>query len=484
MSEMILNKTTCFTALPREWEDRDLLTAIQTRISRKRSKIVILDDDPTGTQTIHDLPVLTSWDVDSLKHEFEASGAAFFILTNSRAMTQKQACKMAREIGTNLKQASAETKISFTFISRSDSTLRGHFPHEVDAMAEATGLSSLPYLICPFFLEGGRYTVNDIHYVAEKDLLVPASRTAYAKDTGFGFTHSHLGEWVEEKTGGRIPYHQVVSIGLDDIRQGGPEKVGNILMTVPEKGACIVNAVAYKDIEVVVAALLTAEENKKHFLFRTAASFVRVRTGCVPHKDYLSGLDLQSKNPSTPDLSLDDLSGGGLFIVGSYVPKTTAQVTALVEQTHIVPIEINVENVLDTRTRNHEIQRAVKTMNAALANNDDAVLYTSRKLVTGHDPETSLAMGQTVSDSLIAVIQGLECRPRYMVAKGGITSSDVAIKALNVKRALVLGQVLPGVPVWRLGRESLRPGLPYIIFPGNVGNDNDLVVIHDKLKQG
>lgn len=121
----------------------------------------------------------------------------------------------------NLQTAAELSGIKPIVISRSDSTLRGHFPHEVDAVAKSMGEEDLPYLIFPFFPEGGRFTIDDIHYVAEGEDLVPAGDTAYAKDAAFGFTRSNLREWVEEKTKGRIKAEEVISISLADIRQGG-----------------------------------------------------------------------------------------------------------------------------------------------------------------------------------------------------------------------------------------------------------------------
>lgn len=466
---MIINKDDTFKALPREWPE-DLLPSIRNQIEKSRTKIVILDDDPTGTQTIHDLPVLTTWDLDSLKRELINKETAFFILTNSRGLTKDEACGMGSQIGLSLKSASKATGIHISVISRSDSTLRGHFPHEVDEMAAAMGDSDLPYLICPFFLEGGRYTLNNIHYVAEEDLLVPAAQTSYAQDATFGFSHSNLCRWIEEKTGGRIQADKVIAVSLDDIRKGGPARVAEILMMVSDKSACIVNAVSYKDIEVVVAGLLTAGANGKRFLYRTAASFVRVRAGVIPQPGFLSRKDLVSDAPA-----------GGLFIVGSHVPKTTAQVKALLEQTDICPIEITVEKVLEEQSRHKEIEMATTKLNKALKNGRDTLIFTSRNLVVGNNPDKSLKISQIVSLSLIEIIKGLECQPRYLIAKGGITSSDVATKGLAVKRARVLGQVLPGVPVWKLGQESAYPGMSYIIFPGNVGNDDAFVAIQQKL---
>jgi uncharacterized protein YgbK (DUF1537 family) len=95
--------------------------------------------------------------------------------------------------------------------------------------------------------------------------------------------------------------------------------------------------------------------------------------------------------------------------------------------------------------------------------------------VTGKDSKSSLKIGQKISKGLIRIIQRIQISPRYVLAKGGITSSDIATRALNVKKANVLGQILPGVPVWKLGAESRFPNLAYIVFPGNVGDDHALV---------
>jgi uncharacterized protein YgbK (DUF1537 family) len=60
-------------------------------------------------------------------------------------------------------------------------------------------------------------------------------------------------------------------------------------------------------------------------------------------------------------------------------------------------------------------------------------------------------------------------RPGFIIAKGGITASDVGTKALRVRRATVMGQIKPGVPVWMTDSGSKFPHMPYVIFPGNVG---------------
>ena len=458
-----------FNSLPEEWS-QDLLPDIQQRVQSAGQKVVVLDDDPTGTQTVHGIPVLTQWSIDSLKTELHTRYPAFYILTNSRSMTAPVACRLNYEIGANLKTAAEKANVDIRIISRSDSTLRGNFPDEVDALADALEAGGHPYLIAPCFFEGDRYTVHDIHYVAENDVMIPAAETVYARDVAFGYHHSNLKKWVEEKTRGRIPCHQVAAVSLEDIREGGPGKVKKILQTLPPGSACVVNAASYRDLEVVVRGLLEAEDSGCRFLFRTAASFARVRCGIVP-QPLLDSRDLITGNEY-----------GGLFVVGSYVPKTNQQVEALLSGNRVVAIEIDVNHLLDPMRQKQEIEKAITDMNRAIGQGRNTVVYTSRDLISGRDSAHSLEIGQQVSDSLIQIVSALEHQPRYLLAKGGITSSNIATAGLGVRRALILGQVLPGVPVWKLGNETRYPGMAYIVFPGNVGGKNALVQIEKHLK--
>ncbi len=470
MSEPAVLDVNVLGDLVPEWPT-DLLPAIQQENGKSKYKIVVLDDDPTGTQTARDLPVLTHWSVEALRDELVREYPAFFILTNSRSLPEPEACRLARVIGTNLKCASDSTGIHTVVISRSDSTLRGHFPAEVDAMAEVMGKAKLPYLILPFFLEGGRYTINDIHYVQEGELLIPAAETPFAKDAAFGFSCSNLRDWLAEKSNGKIRATEVTSVTIEDIRLGGPVHVAGILSGVQSGKACIVNAASYRDMEVVVMALLKIESSGKEFLYRTAASFVRTRTGLDHRTVLLSKGEL-----------INDNNNGGLFIIGSYVEKTGVQVQALLNTTDIRAIEVRVDALLDPSRNKAEIARVAAESSTFLAEGRDTAIYTSRKLITGKNAAASLAIGQTVSDGLIEIIKSLTIQPRYLVAKGGITSSDVATMGLGVKRAMVIGQALPGVPAWRLGPESRYPGMSFIVFPGNVGDNDALVRIKRNLQ--
>ncbi len=461
-------KTDLLASLPREWPD-DLLPEIQREVKASRRKVVVLDDDPTGTQTVHGIPVLTEWSKETLRAELANDLAAFYVLTNSRSLPLSQAEAMNAEIGRNLVEAGRQADREFVVVSRSDSTLRGHFPGEVDALAGAFEGDFNAWLIIPFFLEGGRYTINDVHYVAEGDWLVPAGDTEFARDAFFGYRASNLRQWVAEKTADRVPAQTVASISIEDLRLGGPQRVAARLADLARGSVCAVSAASYRDMEVFVRGLLTAEAGGKRFLYRTAASFVRARAGIAP-RPLLGQADF--------DLSTVE---GGLFVVGSHVPRTTSQVDALRADPGIVSLEISVEALLDEGRRRGEIERVARQADQALRHGQDAMIYTSRRLITGEDAESSLSLGRRVSEGLVAILRAVSTRPRYLVGKGGITSSDVATQGLDVKRALVLGQVLPGVPVWQLGPESRHPGMPYVVFPGNVGGANALVEIATKL---
>jgi uncharacterized protein YgbK (DUF1537 family) len=414
--------------------------------------------------------VLTEWPVAALQHELENDLPAFYLLTNSRSMSLSAAQALNREIGRNLIVAARQAGRKFVLVSRSDSTLRGHFPGEVEALAEAVDQKFDGWLLVPFFLEGGRYTINDVHYVAEGDWLVPAGETEFARDAAFAYRASDMRRWVEEKTRGRTLAEAVASISLADIRVGGRERVTARLLELTGSQVCVVNAVSMRDLEVFTLGLLAAEAAGKQFLYRTAASFVQVR----------AGLDSQPLLKPA-ELKLPD-SGGGLVVVGSYVPKTTSQVAALLARPGIVNLEVEVGALLDETRQANEIERVVRQTNQALSQNRDVVIFTSSRLITGSDAESSLSIGQRVSASLVAIVRAVSVRPRYILAKGGITSSDVATQGLAVKRTLVLGQILPGVQVWQLGPESHYPGLVYIVFPGNVGGPQALAEVVAKLK--
>ncbi|MFN3309219.1 MAG: four-carbon acid sugar kinase family protein [Anaerolineales bacterium] len=462
---MKLPKKTVFEGLPPEYP-HSLLSEIRQMVKTSRRKVVVLDDDPTGTQTVRNVTVLTNWQIPALVQALSEDDDVVYILTNSRSFLPPDVEKLNREIASHLKEASSKTGRPFVVVSRSDSTLRGHFPLETDVLMAELGGSFDGVLVIPFFEEGGRFTIGDIHYVAEGEFLVPAAETEYAKDATFGYQSSDLKQWVAEKSGGRIAPSQVASVSLEVIRQGGSEAVSEQLCRLKNAQVCIVNAASYRDLEVFVAGLLRAEKAAKRFLYRTAASFVRVRGG-------MEAFPLLT----AADFDLRDTRNGGLIVAGSYIRKSSEQIAAVQALLDVVSLEVSVPNLLVEEGRRGEIARVVEQADQVLRSGKEALIYTSRQLITGSDAASSLQIGQAVSQSLVEIVRGLSVQPAWVIAKGGITSSDVATKGLGITQARVLGQVLPGVPVWQAGTGSRWPGMVYVVFPGNVGGPQSIAEV-------
>jgi uncharacterized protein YgbK (DUF1537 family) len=266
---------------------------------------------------------------------------------------------------------------------------------------------------------------------------------------------------VEEKTGGRVRAGGVASLGLDVIRREGPEGVAALLRPVAGDRPVVVNAASERDLEVVSVALLRLEAEGRRYLHRTAASFLRTRAGIAPRPP-LRGADL----PVGP--------GPGLVVAGSYVGRTGEQLAALLAPGDLAREELPIAPLLDTSQRAGAIAAARRALDESLAAGRDAALSTAREHVAGETPERSLEIGRLVSSALVEITAGLATRPGFLIAKGGITSHDLATAALGGRRIEVLGQLLPGVPLWRLGPEARWPGLPYVVFPGNVGGPASL----------
>lgn len=455
--------------LPAPWIENPQ-PIISDYLHSTHQKLIVLDDDPTGSQLVHSVPILTEWSVESLVRELNGEAQAIYLLTNSRSLPPAQADQLSAHIAHNINQAVAQTTAKVVIVSRGDSTLRGHFPNEVQALADHMSIQFDAWIVLPALPEAGRFTINDIHYVAQGDWLIPAGETPYAQDPDFGYHSSNLREWVVERSQGKIPFERVHSISLEDLRSGGPEQVRQRLLALEKGAVCIVNAASRRDVDVFVLGLLKAEEAGKNYLFRSGPTFVMARIGLAPYPLL-----------KTSDLSLPEESGG-LIIVGSYVPNTSGQINRLLEGSDIDRLEVSVEKLLALETQQAEIARVAALANQNIAAGRDTVIYTSRKLAVAADADGSLEVGKIVSNSLIRILHAIPTRPRYILAKGGITSHNVATLGLGIRRAVVLGQIMAGISVWQAGPESLFPGICYLIFPGNVGSPDTLLNVVNKLK--
>lgn len=465
---MIKEVDEVFESIPAISNEDKVEELLGKELSSFKQKIIVLDDDPTGVQTVHDVSVYTDWSEEAIRQGFSESNKMFFILTNSRSFTVKETKQVHQEIATRICKISQETGKKFVIISRSDSTLRGHYPLETETMAnvlkDKLGLQIDGEVIMPFFKEGGRFTIDNVHYVQVGDKLVPAGETEFAKDKTFGYQQSDLTQWVKEKTNGKYLAENVVTISLEDLRKLNIDKIVGQLLEVEDFNKVVVNAVDYFDVKVFVIALMRAFAKGKYFIFRSAAALTKVMGG-VTDRPLLTKKELVDEN---------DINGG-LIIVGSHVKKTTAQLDKLQTLENLAFIEFNVASTLNSNELAKEKERVYKLVNTKVAAGQTVVVYTSRKVIDVQgDKEKSLLLSVGVSDALTSIVKQLPVKPRFILAKGGITSSDVGVKGLGVKRALVAGQVRPGIPVWYTNEEAKFARLPYIIFPGNVGTVDDL----------
>mgnify|MGYP001188882509 CR=1 FL=1 len=432
-------------------------------------KIVVLDDDPTGVQTVHDVSVYTDWSYESIKKGFEEDNKLFYILTNSRGFTVEQTTRAHLGIGENVARVSEETGIDYVIVSRGDSTLRGHYPLETELLAQAEetyrGKPVDGEIICPYFKEGGRFTIDNVHYVKYGNELIPANETEFAKDSTFGYTAGTMPEYVEEKTKGKYKASDVCRIPLEDMRSMNIDKIEQTLSEVNGFNKIIVNAVDYADIKVFCVALYRAMAKGKVFMFRTAAAIVKVMGG-------ISDQPLLTKE----QMIVKETDNGGVVIVGSHTDKTSRQVEELRKLENIEFIELDVSLVHDENAFAKEVERCLEKEENCIRNGKTVCCYTTRSLITADtgDKEDELRLSVRISDAVQSLVGRLQVTPRFVIAKGGITSSDIGTRALAVKKANVLGQIKPGIPVWQTGGESKFPMTPYVIFPGNVGEDTTL----------
>lgn len=453
--------------LPPQASEADLFDNLQSAVRSGPRPLVVIDDDPTGVQTVHDTPVLLSWGSVELRAQMDQDRDIFFILTNSRSLPESDAVRINTDIGARLTETARKP---FAVASRSDSTLRGHFPAEPLALAAGLGHDADAVLLIPAFFEGGRYTVEDTHWVATPDAkpptVVSAAETSFARDPVFGYRSAHLPTWVEERSRGRWRAEDVRSISLGTVRQG-PESVAVALDELSGGVPVVVNCAGYGDLAQFTLGLLESEKNGKRFLYRTAASFVRIRAGQA-QRPLLTATDILASCGPGPTTRR-----GGLVVVGSFQPSTTEQLDALLAANDLDPRGVTVD-VAEVLAGRWSVDRAVAAVDAILAQDGLAVVSTTRALVTGAD---NLAIGRSISDALVDVVRAVHVEPRFVVSKGGITSHDIAARGLGAARATVLGQLQAGVPVWRLdsGAHLRNENVPYVVFPGNVGGKTSLV---------
>lgn len=453
---------------------------VMAAVSASGRHFVVLDDDPTGTQSVSGLAVLTAWDVEDIRWAMRQEPKTFYVLTNTRALAPAQVEHRNQEVAAALAAAAGADNADFVVASRSDSTLRGYYPLEVDVLSEALASAGRRrpdgVLIAPAYIEAGRLTVGSVHWARGPGGLLPVGLSEFAQDATFGYRSSDLRDYVEEKTGGRWAAGDVARVSLHDIRSGGPAWVAEVLGRLRHGRPVVIDATCDDDLRVVALGALLAEAAGASLIYRVGPSFVRAR----------AGLSASPPLSASSIRAITDRPGAGqhgLVVTGSHVPRTSRQLEGLSAVAGLAHVELNVPKLLGPDRREEVLATAAEATVAALAVSD-VVLATSRQLVTGDGPAASLAIAQAVSSALVGVVQSVLSRvqPRWLVGKGGITSSDLVTEALGARRAWVRGTLLPGIiSLWQ-PIDGAFAGMPYVVFAGNVGDDDALATVVSKLR--
>jgi uncharacterized protein YgbK (DUF1537 family) len=381
---------------------------------------------------------------------FSDSQPFFYILTNTRAMTRDEAARVTREAMEAVIKVNEDYGYRLIIVSRSDSCLRGHFPLETDVMRQC--LESHGYavadktLFCPAFIEAGRVTIDGIHYLKEEDgRLIPVSETEFARDNVFAYHTSVLTEYIKEK--GANP---------DDYE--------------------IINAQSYDELQAAAQRISQGDRPSVRGASHGVCPPVSIIRSSSSLPKAISGIPdipLLDKRILAPQANTSPLPP--LFVIGSHVQKTTRQLECLLQAEGTCGVEVDVQRILDDADA--LMSETTDVIKQVVDNYLTPVLYTSRQEIRLTDADQRQHLGQQVSDFLVACVRRLPFTPSYLVGKGGITSHDILTKGLGIKSARVLGQIVNSVPC------VMTPsGFPYIIFPGNVGNENSLREVYMKLK--
>ncbi|MFC1554762.1 four-carbon acid sugar kinase family protein [candidate division KSB1 bacterium] len=435
----------------------------------KKIKIVVVDDDPTGIQTVYGCKLLTSWSEKLITKAFADSTSFFYILTNNRAFSEDIAKKNITELVRNVLAVNKKFGFQLIFVSRSDSTLRGHFPLETDLIEKVIKVRSGKIIdntfFVPAFFEGGRITKDNIHYIKQGNDLVPMNKTEFANDSVFGYKNADITKYIEEKTNGRVRSGKIASVSLDTIRNLNEPDLMDYINSLKNKYV-VVNSENYTDLDKIAAVILKLTSSGKNFLIRGAASIVK-------------SLARLKEKPLLDKKLLNTKGLPGILIVGSYIIRTTDQMKTLLLDDRTAGVEINVDEITPEKIRIK--QEILNRIEEIINSGRSPVLYTSRKEKIFKSVSERLAFGREISEFLVSLIQEIKPAPGFIIAKGGITSADILTDALGVKFTTVLGQIDAGIPVLLTPEECRFPEIPYVIFPGNVGEKETLQEVFNRL---
>ncbi|MBO8207183.1 hypothetical protein HA149_08950 [Prochlorococcus marinus XMU1406] len=438
-------------------------------------KFVVIDDDPTGSQTVHDCLLLLKWDVSTLVKGFESKSNLFFILANTRSLSENDAKLTIEEICKNLKTVIASQAYGekIIFISRGDSTLRGHNFLEPSALNNCLGPFDATFHI-PAFIEGKRFTINGSHFVDK----TPINKTIYARDKIFGYETSNVKNLLLQNSKSQLNIEDIQNLLLSDIEILNDEEnniVFKTLKNLKNNKHVIVDVENYSQLKKFSLVIKKLTKQKK-FLFRTAASFISSisdKKSVPKFQTFCSHLRLRNNGKSYLP---------GLIIVGSYVELSTIQLKNLLEISNCKPIELDVFEFFKITSSENNQNRINNFKNSFLKEirfsfeiGKTPVLFTSRKFMS-LDYSEQFNFYHSLASFISELVAELKYEIGYLISKGGITTNVILSNGLNADYVYLEGQILTGISVVTY---NLKNGekLPIVTHPGNIGTKDSLVNI-------
>jgi uncharacterized protein YgbK (DUF1537 family) len=415
-------------------------------------RLVVLDDDPTGVQTLAGIRVLLDWsDPARIAGSFEA-GPSVHLVTNVRALEPAAARRVVAEAARTAVRAVEDAHV----VLRGDSTLRGHLLEEYLGLCDALGLGRPPLLLVPALPSAGRITRDGVHLIARNGRFEPLHDTEYAADGVFVYSSARLLDWAQERSRGLFPAAAGRELHLDELHARGAASVTEALRELSRAGRPAVlapDAVTEDDLATIAAGYASALDAGVDAVVRCAPTFAGILAG-------------SSADGLVP---VPRASGATLVVCGSYVAMSTRQLAALAASYPGRVVEVDVTALAGSGSAGEE-ERAARAASVAIAEHGLAVLATPRERPPG---TTELDLGRRIAEGLARTAGHVDPAPSLVVGKGGITSAVTLQVGFAVSEADVLGPVLPGVSYWRADRDGAV--LDYLVVPGNVGDENLLV---------
>ena len=434
-------------------------------------KIIVIDDDPTGSQSVHDCLLLLNWNYQTLLKGLKSNSSLLFILANTRSLSEKEVKKRLKEICTNLYKISLDENIKddLIFVSRGDSTLRGHNFLEPHLINKYLGPFDATFHI-PAFLEGNRITLDGKHFVDG----IPAHKTTFAKDNIFGYETNDLKRLLYEKSRYKIKLNNIKN--LNSIEKYSVCELTSYIRNLKNNTHVIVDIDRFSQLEKFSEIIRGLIKNKK-FLFRTAASFLKTISNTKntdKENSYYSQLRISNKQKKFLP---------GLIIVGSHTEISTKQFKKLLELNLFKAIELDIENfykiylLKDKETEISQLKKYILTKTReTIKNSLIPVIFTSRKVKILEDNFIQMDFYNSLSCFISQIVEDIKYEIGYLISKGGLTTNTILNSSFNIDYVYLEGQIYSGVSLVR-ARLMNNNYLPVITFPGNLGNDHSLVEV-------